>query len=214
MKEKRTYKHNCELPDYVMTIHNLMKSRGYEIYLVGGCVRDMLLERTPDDYDFCCSASPEEIVQVLRDNNIEYDASGSIVGYVIAIINNEKIDFVKFKGNSLEEDLCNRDFTMNAMAYDIDSREIVDYMGGKEDMENKIIRCCDERSIEKNPRTIFRAIRFAIQFGFRIDEKTYDSMKNNVPALEHIRISALMKDTAKLLKYSEKLLLAERDSLH
>ena len=79
MKEKRTYKHNCELPDYVVTIHNLMKRRGYEIYLVGGCVRDMLLERTPDDYDFCCSASPEEIVQVLKENNIEYDASGSIV---------------------------------------------------------------------------------------------------------------------------------------
>lgn len=200
----KTYLWDCDLPEPVLTVNNVMKESGYEIYLVGGCVRDMILGREPNDYDFCCNATPQEIAAVLEKNGIEYDDSGSIVGYVIAVINGEKIDIVQYKGVDLPHDLENRDFTMNAMAYDVDKQEIVDVQGGKEDIEKKQIRCCDLSSIEKNPRMIFRALRFAIEFGFKIEKDTYVEMENQIEALEHIRISSLKKDTRKLLKAGKK----------
>lgn len=207
--EKRTYNWKCKIPENIRKINDLFKESGCEIYLVGGCVRDMLLGRVPDDYDFCCSATPKEMAELLKKNQIEYDDSGSIVGYVIAMLDGEKIDLVKYKGENLEEDLRARDFTMNAMAYDIERQEIIDYQGGKEDIEKREIRCCDKAIIRENPRMIFRALRFAIEFDFRIEKETYCEMERQVEALDHIRISALKKDTRKLLKYGERVFLPE-----
>lgn len=207
--EKRTYSWKCEIPENIRRINDLFQENGYEIYLVGGCVRDMLLDRVPDDYDFCCSATPQEMTKILKENQIEYDDSGSIVGYVIAMLDGEKIDLVQYKGGSLEEDLFDRDFTMNAMVYDIERQEIIDYQGGKADIENRQIRCCNMATIEKKPRMIFRALRFAIEFEFHIEKETYCEMERQIEALDHIRISALKKDTRKLLKYGERIFLEQ-----
>ena len=207
--KKRIYNWNCEIPENIRQINDLFKKNGYEIYLVGGCVRDMLLNRVPDDYDFCSSATPQEMAKLLKENQIEYDDSGSIVGYVIAMLEGVKIDLVQYKGGSLEEDLFERDFTMNAMAYDIDRQEIIDYQRGKENLEKRQIRCCNKATIKENPRMIFRALRFAIEFDFKIEKETYCEMERQVEALDHIRISALKKDTRKLLKYGERVFLPQ-----
>lgn len=173
------------MPEKVKMIINTLCSHGYEAYAVGGCVRDSILGRVPDDQDITTSAKPDETKKMFRktfDTGIEH-------GTITVMIDGEGFEVltyridgkyedshhpseVQFTG-SLREDLQRRDFTINAMAYN-DEEGIIDIFGGVADLKRNVIRCvgnAKERFSEDALR-ILRAIWFAAQLGFEIEEET------------------------------------------
>ena len=190
------------IPNDVKHIHDIFFRQNYEIYLVGGCVRDFVLGNTPTDFDFCIDADIDEIISVLSINGIPYDATYIALNYVIANPDGEPIDITSMKGNprSLEYDLTHRDFTMNAMAYDINKELIIDYSTGIEDLNNKSIRLLDLDYVSTNPKSILRAIRFAFKYSFTLEKDTFDAMMNNIDSIVDVNDSSLIRETGKLLR--------------
>lgn len=192
-----------ELPPHVIRLSQMFVDAGHEIYLVGGVVRDMLLKQNPNDYDFVTSATTDEIQALCRENHLEYNANYLFLNYVpISFGEDEIFDVSCYHGGSLEEDMRNRDLTINALAYDVQAGEIVDWTGGLEDIQNGIIRLNCPITPDKSGH-ILRALRFSLQLGFRIEPESYRSIQEAVPYLENIRSSTLVHGMTKLLKYGK-----------
>ena len=204
MSNKATIrKFEYTFPNYVTSIYNLFRQNGYPLFLVGGSVRDMLMNRQPDDYDFCGPATADEIIRILESNSIEYDDSYTFLGYVIAYCDGEKVDILTYHGNSMYDDAASRDFTMNALYYDIGNKEILDFFTGYEDIHNHIIRAVSPDKLQN--KEYLRAIRFALEFEFHIDPITYEHMQNNMDCFDTIRTSSVKREFTKILKYGERL---------
>ena len=171
----------------VKTVLSLLNENGYEAYLVGGAVRNILLKRKIEDYDVTTDADPNAI-RMLFNNYRTYDI-GKKHGTITVLIDSEKIeitpfrredeysdhrhpDKVEFTGN-LKDDLKRRDFTINAMCLDRNG-DLVDYFGGLEDLNNKLIRCIGDPNTRFNEDAlrILRAIRFKVKLGFEIEKET------------------------------------------
>jgi len=187
---------------------------GYESYIVGGCVRDMLMGKIPSDWDICTTAIPEEIKFVFSeyktvDIGMEHGTVSVIMdgeSFEITTMRTESdyadnrrpscVQFVK----SIELDLSRRDFTVNAIAYS-PKRGLVDVFGGDQDIKNGIIKCVgepDKRFLEDGLR-IMRAIRFSSVLGFSIDEKTKESISRNKGILKNISRERIQIELVKLL---------------
>ena len=185
-----------EIPKNAETILHILEKAGYEAYVVGGCVRDSILGRSPDDWDITTSAKPEQ-VKALFHRTVD---TGLQHGTVTVLMEKEGYEVTTYRVDgeyedgrhpkevtftaSLEEDLKRRDFTINAMAYN-PSSGLVDLFGGLEDIERKIIRCVGdplERFTEDALR-IMRAVRFSAQLGFAIEEETRKALKVLAPNL-------------------------------
>lgn len=168
----------------------LFNDNGYEIYLVGGVVRDTLLGRDVNDIDFTTSASPSEMIEMLGKiyklnlNGLKHGTVGVITGgamYEITTfrteagyLDNRHPDYVKFVRN-IYEDLARRDFTINALAVSPNNfDEIIDYFNGLKDLENKIIRTVlkPKKRFKEDALRILRGLRFASSLGFKIERKT------------------------------------------
>ncbi|MBR4768454.1 MAG: CCA tRNA nucleotidyltransferase [Lachnospiraceae bacterium] len=174
------------MPKAAKTILNVLRSGGFEGYIVGGCVRDALLGRTPNDWDVTTNATPEEIKSLFPktyDTGIQhgtvtvrmYGDSYEVTTYRVDgdYSDSRHPDSVTFTRN-LAEDLKRRDFTINAMAYnDIDG--LVDLFGGKEDLDRRVIRAVGNASdrFTEDALRIMRCIRFAAQLDFEIEHDTY-----------------------------------------
>mgnify|MGYP000857557246 FL=1 len=193
-----------QIPEEVLTVIETLEKNGYEAYIVGGCVRDMLLDIKPKDFDICTSARPEQVLGLFP----KCIPTGIKHGTVTVIVNNIPIevttyrtesDYTDFRhparvkfSDSLTEDLKRRDFTINAMAYH-PSRGIVDPFGGINDLRDRIIRTVGnplERFAEDALRML-RAIRFQAVFGFSVDAETYASIRalsKNISAISRERI--------------------------
>lgn len=201
-----------QLPDKVHKIINTLKEAGYEAYAVGGCVRDSILGREPDDWDITTSARPEEIKRLFPrtiDTGIRHGTVTVMLDKEGFEVTTYRIDGdyedsrhpkeVTFTAN-LAEDLKRRDFTINAMAYN-ESRGLVDLYGGLADMEAGIIRCvgdAKERFTEDALR-MMRAVRFSAQLGYRIDEKTREAIKALAPNLRKISAERIQTELVKLV---------------
>ena len=201
-----------ELPVDVKNIIETLEANGYEAFAVGGCVRDTLLLRVPGDWDITTSAKPEE-VKALFDHTIDTGIQhGTVtvmknhVGYEVTTyrIDGEYEDArhpkeVIFTAN-LVEDLKRRDFTINAMASN-DRVGIVDEFQGIEDLETKIIRCVGnprERFSEDALRML-RAVRFAAQLGFTIEDETKEAIKELAPTLAKVSKERIAVELIKIL---------------
>lgn len=201
-----------QLPEHVKQIIHRLQQEGYDAYAVGGCVRDTLLGRSPQDWDITTSAKPQ-VVKSLFSHTIDTGiAHGTVTvmldhtGYEVTTyrIDGEYEDArhpktVTFTGN-LVEDLKRRDFTINAMAYN-DKDGIVDIFGGMQDLEKHMIRCvgnAKERFSEDALR-ILRGVRFAAQLGFEIDEETKEGMRLLAPTLENISAERIQVELVKML---------------
>lgn len=201
-----------EVPQKVQTIIRTLQEHGYDAYVVGGCVRDSLLLRTPADWDITTSAKPLEIKQIFKrtiDTGIQHGTVTVLIekeGFEVTTyrIDGEYEDSrhpkeVIFTGN-LEEDLKRRDFTINAMAYN-DETGLVDVFGGQQDLQNRVVRCVGnpkERFTEDALR-ILRAVRFSAQLGFSIEEKTKEAAKELAPTLQNISAERIQAELLKLL---------------
>ena len=159
---------------------------GERLFLVGGAVRDLLLEETPDDVDFVIMGEAKKLSRVVADqiNGAVYQLDEEHAAMRI-ISDSElfrgRIDVSELRGKSLEEDLCDRDFTINAMAIEVTCDEgchIIDPCLGEKDLEEKMLRACRPDSIASDPVRILRGIRLALAFGFDIDNDTETQMRH------------------------------------
>ena len=167
---------------------------GLPVYLVGGAVRDQLMGLESRDLDFVVK---EEAISLGRR---VADATGGAFyvldaerGTARVLVNiddeNLTLDFANFRGDNLEEDLCQRDFTANALALDLDNLEkIIDPLNGRRDIGLKIIRACSIASFKDDPVRILRAVRFSFQLGFTIDSATERELRLSVPLLANSTI--------------------------
>lgn len=201
------------LPEDVKTIIETIENAGYEAYAVGGCVRDSLLGRTPDDWDITTSAKPEQVKELFKrtiDTGIQHGTVTVMMHHVGYEVTTYRIDGeyedsrhpkeVIFTAN-LVEDLRRRDFTINAMAYN-DRVGIVDEFNGMEDLNNKIIRAVGnplDRFTEDALR-IMRAVRFSAQLGYEIEDETRKAIGVLAGNLQNISAERIQVELVKLVK--------------
>ena len=201
-----------QLPQKVQRIIHRLQTHGYEAYAVGGCVRDGLLGREPHDWDITTSALPEQVKQVFAhtiDTGIEH-------GTVTVRMDHESFEVTTYRVDgayddarhpnevrftpSLAEDQLRRDFTINSMAYN-DEQGLMDPYGGYEDLHAGVIRCVGvpmDRFGEDALR-IMRAVRFAAQLDFTIDEETREAARTLAPNLRRISAERVREELMKLI---------------
>ena len=201
-----------KMPGKVNKIIGVLQEAGFEAYAVGGCIRDSLLGRTPNDWDITTSAKPME-VKALFSHTID---TGIQHGTVTILLDREGFEVttyridgeyedgrhpkeVSFTG-SLEEDLKRRDFTINALAYN-ETAGLIDIFEGQKDLKDGIIRCvgnAEERFTEDALRML-RAIRFSAQLGYRIEENTLAAIHKLAGNLEKISAERIQTELLKLM---------------
>ncbi len=180
-----------KLPKQVTEILNKSKAANYQIYIVGGAVRDLILGREVKDWDFTTDAKPEEILKLFPDGfyNNQFGTVGILTDLGVLEITTMRKDGVYsdkrhpdevFWTDKIEEDLARRDFTINAIAYDA-FRNIIDPFGGRQDLENHIIRAVGDPSkrFKEDALRLMRAVRIATQLEFEIEPKTLQAVKEN-----------------------------------
>lgn len=205
---------NFEIPNEINTVFETFLKNGYEAYLVGGCVRDYIMNKVPHDFDMATNALPEDTKRIFCDyKTIE---TGIKHGTVTVVVNslhieittyrvdgeykdNRRPDNVSFTKN-IEEDLKRRDFSVNAMAYN-PKKGLFDPFFGKKDIEKKRIVCVGEadRRFNEDGLRILRALRFSSTLGFEIDEKTKISIHKNKELLSNISKERIFEELKKLL---------------
>lgn len=203
-----------DMPKNVDTAINLLQSAGFEAYAVGGCVRDSLLGKTPNDWDITTSAKPEDMKSVFAE--FHCIDTGIKHGTVTVVIDGEPLEITTFRldgeyednrhpksvtfTSNLGADLGRRDFTVNAMAYS-KMTGTVDLFGGQNDLKNGIIRCVGDpdRRFNEDALRILRALRFASALDFEIEEKTAQSLLKNRALLGNISEERIAKELLKLV---------------
>lgn len=200
------------LPPKVNQIIHTLQEHGYEAYAVGGCVRDSILGRVPDDWDITTSATPLETKALFArtfDTGIEH-------GTITVLIDKDAFEVTTYRVDGkyedsrhpsevtftrcLSEDLLRRDFTINAMAYN-DTEGLVDIFGGMEDLNQKTIRCVGNARarFSEDALRILRAVRFAAQLGFEIEEETQKGITELAPTLANISAERIQVELIKML---------------
>ena len=189
-----------------------LQANGFEAYAVGGCVRDSILGRKPDDWDITTSATPQETKQLFQktfDTGIEHGTITVLLGKDAYEVTTYRVDG-KYEDSrhpsevtftrSLKEDLLRRDFTMNAMAYN-DKEGLVDIFGGMDDLQNRCIRCVGnaEERFREDALRILRAVRFAAQLDFEVEEETKQGIRRLAPTLANISAERIQVELVKML---------------
>lgn len=201
-----------QLPAKVHNIINTLEEAGYEAYAVGGCIRDCVLGRTPDDWDITTSAKPEEIKCLFPrtvDTGIKHGTVTVLLGGEGFEVTTYRIDGAYEDGRhptevtftaSLKEDLRRRDFTINAMAYN-DRSGLADLYGGLSDIEKQVIRCVRDAKerFEEDALRMLRAVRFSAKLGYRIEESTGEAIKALAPNLQKISAERIQVELVKLV---------------
>ena len=188
-----------DLPKNVENIIERLKEHGFEGFAVGGCVRDSLLKKTPTDWDITTDALPVDMKKIFKKTFDTGIAHGTVtvlmdgVGYELTTYridgnysDGRHPDSVSFSKN-LSEDLCRRDFTINAMAYS-HNKGIVDLFDGRKDLQNGIIRAVGDakKRFDEDALRMLRAVRFAAQLGFKIDDDTFAAIKEKAKLLSNV----------------------------
>jgi poly(A) polymerase/tRNA nucleotidyltransferase (CCA-adding enzyme) len=211
-------------PKEVLMVVAVLNAASYEAYLVGGCVRDLLMGLEPKDYDITTNATPEQIISLFP--KTFYENTYGTVGVVtcgedlgtvcsmesVKIVevtpyrlesgysDNRHPDSVKWS-NNLRDDLSRRDFTVNAIAYNPVTHEIVDPYNGQKDIENKIIRGVGDADVrfKEDALRLMRAVRFMSQLDFDIDPVTRESIEKNAKLLKNISRERVRDEFVKLI---------------
>ncbi|MEK7647240.1 MAG: HD domain-containing protein [Patescibacteria group bacterium] len=208
----------CEIPPEAQEVYSVLKKAGFEAYFVGGCVRDLLLDKKPKDWDITTNARPEEIEKLYKKSFYE-----NKYGTVSVISETEDpalktIEITPYRLESkysdqrhpdevrftekLEEDLKRRDFTINALALDMESGGIIDFFGGREDLKKGLIKAVGEpkERFAEDALRIMRAVRLATELNFGLDDKTQQALQKNSASLEVIAKERIRDELEKILK--------------
>ncbi len=202
------------LPDNVHNLISILQEAGHEAFAVGGCVRDSLLNREPDDWDLCTSASPAQMQEAFRDLHVI--ETGLQHGTITVVMNGEAFEITTYRidgdysdgrhpdkvtfTSRLAEDLARRDFTINAMAYNEDAG-LIDPFGGRKDLSAGLLRCVGDpaKRFTEDSLRILRCIRFASQLDYMIENSTTLAMYECLPLLKRVAAERIRVEFEKLL---------------
>ena len=212
------------IPSYPLWVLETMHDAGFEAFLVGGCVRDLFLERDAKDWDITTNALPEQIISLFGEKGMKTiyensfgtvevldkerrDKGADVFSVEITPYRKEGVysdkrhpDSVSFSQH-IEDDLQRRDFTVNAMAYDPHHNTLIDLYRGQEDLEKKVIRTVGDSNerFQEDVLRILRAVRFSAQLGFFIEEKTAEALRKFSSQLPHISQERIRDEFTKLV---------------
>ncbi len=202
------------VPKYIVKAIEQLEAAGYEAYCVGGCVRDSLLGKEPDDWDVCTSATPDEMKEVFA--GFRLIETGIKHGTLTVIVDREPIEITTYRTDGkyashrrpvsvsfirdLEGDISRRDLTINAMCCDKNGA-VTDMFGGTQDIADKLVRCVGDPNerFEEDALRIMRALRFASVLGFTIDPPTAEAIHNKRHLLEYVSVERIFSELKKLL---------------
>ncbi len=202
------------IPHYAQKSLEILEKNGFEAYIVGGCVRDFLMNKTPNDFDIATNAQPQDTKKCFEGYRLI--TNGEKHGTIAVVIDSEVVEITTYRidgsysdsrhpesvtfSKNLSEDLSRRDFTVNAMALDKNG-EIVDLYGGRADIENKIIRTVGNPSdrFEEDALRIMRGLRFASQLGFEIESETSEQIHKKAHLLKNISVERIRDEFLKLI---------------
>lgn len=208
-------KHN--IPVNALYLIKGLLDNGYSAYLVGGCVRDLFMGNIPNDYDICTNALPNEIIDIISKLGCKYIDTGIKYGTVVAMIHGEQYEITTYRldglytdsrhpedvdfTTSIEDDLARRDFTINAIAYNPYTDDIIDIYDGIQDIQDKKIRAVGDadKRFKEDALRILRGLRFAIKYKFDIEIDTLDAMKSNVQLIDNISKERITNELYKIL---------------
>lgn len=203
---------NINTPKEVKLIIDTFYRNNFEAFMVGGCVRDILLGNLPKDYDITTSAKPEITISLFN----KTIPTGLKHGTVTVLINNEPYEVTTYRTEGkyidnrrpssvdfvtdIKEDLSRRDFTINALAYN-EKVGLIDYFNGINDIKSKIIRCVGnaDKRFKEDALRMLRAVRFSCQLNFDIEENTYATIKSNYKLIENISSERIRDELCKIL---------------
>jgi putative nucleotidyltransferase with HDIG domain len=199
-----------------------LRERGYSAYLVGGCVRDLVLGREPADYDVATSATPAEVMRIFP----ETYAVGAQFGVVLVPVRRERADGTRenyaievatYRSDGLYSDgrhpdqvqfatearidVQRRDFTINGLLLDPITQEVLDYVGGRQDLERRVVRTIGEphQRFGEDKLRMLRAVRFAARFGYEIEQKTFAAIRELAPKIHQVSNERVRDEILKML---------------
>jgi len=195
------------------SICETLRRNGYQAFLVGGCVRDLLLGREPADYDVTTDATPDQVIGLFPENV----AVGAQFGVVLIPQEELKVEVATFRSDigysdgrhpdrvsfskTAEEDVQRRDFTINGLLMRHDTGEVLDYVGGQADLRAKVIRAIGDpdRRFTEDKLRMLRAVRFAARFGFEIESDTLRAIRRHVEEIRQVSPERLRDELTKML---------------
>jgi len=238
MKQELTQINNSKIPNYVTCVTKTLKKAGFEVFIVGGCVRDLIMNREPKDWDITTNAKPDEIIPLFKktiyenkfgtvrvciqkeginvthetshepgsgENSVTHETEYSIIEVTPYRIEAKYSDFrhpdeVKFSDN-IEDDLKRRDFTINAMAYNVFKGHLVDLYKGQQAIKDKVIATVGNPNDRFNEDALrmLRAIRFSTQLNFVVSHETMESILKNSGLLKNISAERIRDEFNKII---------------
>jgi poly(A) polymerase len=204
--------------EFAEQICSALRGAGYQAYLVGGCVRDILLGRAPADYDVATDATPDRVEEIFP-NSLTVGAQFGVVVVIAesSEVNNLQVEVATFRSDvgysdgrhpdavlytkSTEEDVKRRDFTINGLLLDPKTNEVLDYVGGRDDLHAGIIRAIGqpEARFREDKLRMLRAVRFAARFGYTIEPETCGAIQRLAPEVVQVSAERLRDELTKLL---------------
>ena len=199
-------------PKYATEIVQTLRDRGYEAYFVGGCVRDMMMEIEPVDYDIATGARPEEVVEIFP----RTEPIGAKFGVILVIHHGVGFEVATFRSDEAyidgrrptgvvftnpAEDVLRRDFTINGLLYDPIDRRLIDHVGGKADIERRIVRAIGDphERFDEDKLRILRAIRFGARLGYTIEEETWKAVVAMASEIHQVSAERIREELVRIL---------------
>jgi poly(A) polymerase len=195
------------------SICTTLQEHGYQAFLVGGCVRDILLHRAPADFDVTTDATPDQVLQLFPGAI----TVGAQFGVILIYREGHKVEVATFRhdvgysdgrhpdqihyAKTPQEDVARRDFTINGLLMCHDTGEVLDYVGGRQDLDAHLIRAIGEpeRRFAEDKLRMLRAIRFAARFGYRIELRTFKAIRQHAHEIHVVSAERINEELSKLL---------------
>src|SRR5579864_4409 len=186
-------------PDSAIAIIEELRRHGHEAYLVGGCVRDMVMKIEPADYDIATSARPEEIIEIFP----RTESIGAQFGVILVIHHGRPFEVATFRSDEAyvdgrrptgvvftdaKQDVLRRDFTINGLLYDPVTKEVIDYVNGRADIQARLVRAIGDPNarFEEDKLRVLRAIRFGARLGYEIEAETWKAVSTMAPKIHQV----------------------------
>src|SRR5680860_183494 len=203
-----------KIPKEIIEIYSKIKDSGFSVFFVGGCVRNLILKKDVKDWDLATIATPEDIIKLFPDTF--YDNKFGTVGVPVEKPYKQVVEITTFRteqgfkdfrhptnvtwGKTIEEDLARHDLTINAIAMDLNAK-LIDPFSGQKDIEDKLIRAVGkpEERFKEDALRLIRAIRFASQLDFRIEDKTWNEVKKDAELINQISKERIRDELLKIL---------------